>query len=172
MIIILMGVSGSGKTTVGRCLADVLDWCFIEGDDLHPRSNVAKMSQGIPLTDRDRGPWLTRLRDRLVDLRQQDKSAIVTCSALKRSYRQILRPHPNEAIQFVYLKGSVPLLKSRLHQRQGHFMKAGMLQSQLTTLEEPDDAIVIDIDTATRPKQVISDVLARLNLLPNAEAEG
>ena len=171
-MIILMGVSGSGKTTVGRSLANALNWCFIEGDDLHPHRNVAKMSQDIPLTDGDRWPWLSRLRDRLVELQQQDKSAIVTCSALKHSYRQILRPHLCEAIQFVYLKSNASILKSRLHERQGHFMKAEMLQSQLAILEEPDDAIVIDIDAATRPEQVVSDVLARLNLLHNAEAEG
>lgn len=166
-----MGVSGSGKTTVGRCLADVLNWCFIEGDDLHPHSNVAKMSQGLPLTDRDREPWLTCLRDRIVELQQQDKSAIVTCSALKHSYRQILRPNPHEAIQFVYLKSSASLLRSRLHQRQGHFMKAGMLQSQIAALQEPDDAIVIDIDAATKPEQVVSSVLSHLNRLHDTEAE-
>ncbi len=166
-----MGVSGSGKSTVGQRLAEALNWRFIEGDDLHPRNNVTKMSQGIPLTDRDREPWLTQLRDRIVELQQQDQSAIVTCSALKQSYREYLRPQPQEAIQFVYLKSSVSLLRSRLAARQNHFMKAEMLTSQLAALEEPDDAITISIDSLISSESVIAEILARLNLVDQKSVE-
>ncbi|MEM9818981.1 MAG: gluconokinase [Cyanobacteria bacterium P01_D01_bin.6] len=164
-----MGVSGSGKTTVGRCLADALDWHFVEGDDWHPSSNVAKMSRGIPLTDHDRWPWLLRLRDHMRERLLQQQSAIVTCSTLKQSYREVLRPDANEPIQFVYLKGNAATLRMRLQQRHNHFMKADLLDSQLATLEEPADAIVIDIDIATTPAQVVTHVISQLNFAHRAE---
>ena len=165
MIIILMGVAGSGKTTVGQCLANALRWCFVEGDDLHPDSNVVKMSQGIPLTDRDRLPWLQDLRELMVELQGKDTSAIVTCSALKQSYREVLRPQSNESIQFVYLKCDAAALHDRLKQRSGHFMKADMLTSQLAILEEPEDAIVIEVGKAQTPEQIAADIVASLSLI-------
>lgn len=169
MIVIMMGVTGSGKTTVGRCLADQLGWGFVEGDDWHPPENIQKMSQGRPLEDRDRWPWLHNLRQHIEALQQQGQSAVVTCSALKRSYRQVLQPQPDAAMRFVYLKGSAATLHTRLKERQQHFMKADMLDSQLDTLEEPTGAIVVDIDDAKTPAQMAAHVMTQLNLSANSQ---
>ena len=160
-----MGVAGSGKTTVGRYLAETLRWCFVEGDDLHPGSNVAKMSQGIPLTDCDRLPWLQSIRELMVELQSKDTSAIVTCSALKQSYREVLRPRSNEPIQFVYLKCDAAALRDRLEQRSGHFMKVDMLTSQLAVLEEPEDGIVIKVGKSQTAEQIAGDIIASLGLI-------
>lgn len=146
MIIVLMGVSGSGKTTLGSQLAAILGWQFIEGDDFHPVANVRKMSRGEPLTDSDRNPWLTALRQALEPILARDGSAIVTCSALKQDYRDRLQEGHLHQVKFVYLRGSATALRSRLSQRSQHFMPARLLNSQLETLEEPQDAFVIDID--------------------------
>lgn len=137
-----MGVSGAGKTTVGKRLAKALDCPFVEGDELHPASNVEKMRRGTPLTDEDRAPWLARLRERISGCLQAAQSAVISCSALRRVYRKQLRVDPR--VRFVYLKGDYELLRQRLQRRSGHFMKAAMLKSQLETLEEPEDAITVD----------------------------
>jgi gluconokinase len=144
MIIILMGVSGSGKTTIGERLAQVLGWPFYDGDQFHPPTNVAKMRQGMPLTDEDRWPWLQALRTHIETWVQQGMSAVLACSALKQAYREYLIIDEAE-VKLVYLKGDYDLIRDRLAQRQGHFMPPGLLASQFATLEEPKQGVVVDI---------------------------
>lgn len=161
VIVLLMGPAGSGKTTVGKLLADQLSWEFADGDDFHPPANIAKMSQGIPLTDEDRLPWLQSIRDAMLQWQAQGRSAVVACSALKRSYRDLLGIGSNaKDIKLVYLKGTYDLLLERLHSRTGHYMKEQMLASQLTDLEEPADAITINISRS--PEQIVSEVRKHL----------
>lgn len=144
MIIILMGVSGCGKTTVGRLLAERLGWEFLDGDNFHPPDNVTKMSRGTPLTDADRAGWLDRLAGLITESLQQGRSVVLACSALKQSYRDRLTVSPG-SVRFVYLKGSRELIGSRLLERAGHFMPPGLLESQFKDLEEPGNALVVDI---------------------------
>lgn len=140
MIIVVMGVSGSGKTTIGEKLAQRLGWPFIEGDDYHPRENVAKMAAGIALDDADRWPWLDRLNERL----RSERDAVVTCSALKESYRRRLLSGVPEA-RLVYLEGSKDLIAARVAERKHRYMPASLLDSQFATLEPPADAIRVDV---------------------------
>lgn len=138
-----MGVSGSGKTTIGTSLAQELGWTFADGDDFHPPANVEKMRKGIPLTDLDREPWLETLRSLIANWLAQNLDAVLACSALKQSYRLELKISTD--VRFVYLQVSTEVLQQRLLARHGHFMKEGMLASQLAALEEPkNDAVVID----------------------------
>ena len=163
MIILLMGPAGSGKTTVGELLAAQLSWEFADGDDFHPPANIAKMAQGTPLTDEDRVPWLQSIRDAMQQWHTQGKSVVVACSALKRSYRDLLGISPSaKFIRLVYLKGSYNLLLERLHSRAGHYMKEQMLASQLADLEEPTDAITIDVSNS--PQRMVSEIRAQLNV--------
>lgn len=141
MIIILMGVSGSGKTAIGRRLSKALNIDFFEGDDFHPKSNVDKMSKGIPLSDEDRVPWLESIRRHILNSNKKD--LIVACSALKKSYRDVLKQDISN-IKFVYLKGDFELIKRRVENRKNHFMKVNLLKSQFEALEEPKEAIGID----------------------------
>lgn len=134
MIIIVMGVSGVGKTAVGSRLAHELGWTFVEADDHHPSTNVAKMSRGEPLTDLDRAPWLTALRAEIERCRAEERSAVVTCSALKRAYRDVLRKSDEHDIVFVHLTGDPDLIRTRMSHRE-HFMQPSMLESQFATLE-------------------------------------
>jgi gluconokinase len=164
MIILLMGVAGSGKTTLGRLLAADLGWPFYDADDFHPPANVAKMAAGTPLTDDDRAPWLAALRQRIEQSLASGENAILACSALKAAYRHILQPVPTEPIHLVYLRGTPELLASRLATRTGHFMKPAMLDSQLATLEEPADAVIADI--AQPPAILIAKIRQDLGLLP------
>ncbi len=144
MIILLMGVAGAGKTTVGALLADDLGWLFYDGDAFHPAANVEKMRQNVPLTDADRLPWLTALR-RLIDkLVRQETSAVVTCSAIKQAYRDRLLDGPGDA-RLVYLKGDFALIRERMQTRRSHYFKADLLRSQFDALEEPASGLVIDI---------------------------
>jgi gluconokinase len=145
-VIILMGVSGSGKTTVGRLLAERLGWPFYDGDDFHPKSNIDKMSQGLPLNDRDRRPWLMAIHDLLVGLTARKGRAILACSALKQDYRDLI-VNGMGGIKWVYLRGEYPILEERLKRRQGHHFKAALLGSQFEILEEPEDALVVQVDT-------------------------
>jgi len=145
MVIILMGVSGSGKTTIGQLLAQHLGWTFYDGDDFHPQGNIDKMRQGIPLTDDDRDSWLTALQQLIDSLLHQNQPAVLACSALKQTYRSRLQRNQTD-VRFVYLKGDLDLIRQRLTARQGHFMHADLLGSQFATLEEPQDVITIDID--------------------------
>ncbi len=160
MVILLMGVSGSGKTTVGRLLASQMGWEFADGDDYHPAANVQKMRNGIPLTDADRAPWLRTLRDLVAGWIAAGKNAVLACSALKGSYREELHVSPD--VQVVYLRGTPQLLQARLRARVGHFMTERMLQSQLATLEEPEDAVVVEIDRS--PEEIVKEIRARLAL--------
>lgn len=158
-----MGPAGSGKTTVGELLASQLSWEFADGDDFHPPANIEKMSRGIPLTDEDRLPWLQSIRDAMQQWQAQGKSVVVACSALKRSYRNMLEVDSNaKDIKLVYLKGSYDLLLARLHSRAGHYMKEQMLASQLADLEEPTEALTIDV--AESPEQIVSEIRNRLGL--------
>ncbi len=160
MVIILMGVSGSGKTTIGRLLARRLGLPFYDGDDYHPVENVAKMSAGIPLTDADRAGWLENLA-RLVELQARaGESAVLACSALKQSYRDLLaRPAPHQA-RFVYLKGSYEIILARMQARGAHFMKSEMLRSQFAALEEPQDVLTVDVTLP--PEAIVEQIIARL----------
>jgi len=143
MVIILMGVAGAGKTTIGRGLAAELGWPFYDADDLHPRANVEKMRRGVPLTDEDRRPWLAALRELIAGCLARDKNAVLACSALKAEYREYLLL--DERVKLVYLKGDYELIQARLRARRDHFMPPEMLASQFATLEEPADALQIDV---------------------------
>jgi len=136
--IILMGVSGSGKSTVGAALAREINAKFIDGDDLHPRANIQKMASGTPLNDDDRAPWLLRLNDAAYSLRHKNETGVIVCSALKRRYRDALRKD-NEGMVFIYMKGSFDVIADRLKARAGHFMPTDLLRSQFDALEEPGD---------------------------------
>lgn len=141
--VIVMGVAGSGKTTVGRALARRLGWDFYDADGFHPAENISKMANGIPLEDADRAPWLASLHALISTVLKDKQPAILACSALKESYRQKLL-EGNEDVLVVYLKGSYDLIWSRIAARQDHYMKPQMLQSQFEALEEPTDALTID----------------------------
>jgi gluconokinase len=141
---ILMGVSGCGKTTVGKLLATRLGWGFYDADDYHPPANIAKMAAGIPLDDDDRTPWLAALHDLISSCLSDNRPGVLACSALKERYRQVLLAG-NDGVQIVYLKGTLELIQARMTARLGHYMKPAMLQSQFDTLEEPTEAITVDI---------------------------
>jgi gluconokinase len=143
MIILLMGVSGCGKTTTGQALADALGWPFFDGDDFHPEENVAKMAEGRPLTDEDRWPWLDRLAQEIRGIHARGDSAIFACSALKETYRRRLFFAGD--VRVVHLKGDAELIGARLAQRAHRYMPASLLSSQFATLEEPEEGLVIDI---------------------------
>jgi len=141
---IAMSVSGWRKSSVGKALADSLGWDFYDADDFHPPENVAKMASGIPLDDSDRAPWLASLRDIISSSLKADQPGVLACSALKEQYRQQLLTG-NDGVQIVYLKGSYELIWSRMEKRKDHYMKPDMLQSQFDALEEPTNALVVDI---------------------------
>ena len=162
MVIVIIGVSGAGKSTVGKLLAQDLGWPFHEGDDFHPRSNLVKMAQGIALTDDDRWPWLDEVRKLIDGLVASGQNAIVACSALREAYRQRLRQDAAEVV-FVYLKGEQGLIRSRLAERQDHFMKAGLLESQFRTLEEPEGVVTMDV--ALNPEDIVGGLKRALGLL-------
>jgi len=142
--LIVMGVAGSGKTSVSKGLAEHLGWDFYDADDFHPSENVAKMASGIPLDDLDRAPWLAALHDLISSNLKQNKPGVLACSALKERYRQHLM-NGYDSVQLVYLKGSYDLIWSRMIARKEHYMKPHMLQSQFDALEEPVNALTVDI---------------------------
>lgn len=144
MVLIVMGVTGCGKTTVGTRLAEELGWAFEDADAFHPPENVAKMSRGIPLTDADRAPWLAAIRARAVEMLARGEPLVVGCSALKAAYRRVLG-EGQPGVRFIYLRGDEALLAERLRNRLGHFMDPGLLGSQLATLEEPGSALRVEI---------------------------
>ena len=147
MFVIIMGVAGSGKTTVGEALARELSCSFYEGDAYHSQANVAKMATGIPLDDDDRADWLAALAGVIRDSLARGESGVIACSALKDKYRAVLQPVPADKAQvkFVYLKGSYEAILARMQSRQGHYMNPGMLQSQFDVLEVPTNVINVDI---------------------------
>lgn len=159
---VIMGVSGSGKTTIGAQLARELDIEFVEGDDLHPADNVKRMAAGIPLTDDDRRGWLLAIGARLRESRRAGVGLVVSCSALKRSYRDLLRSVGEADMRFVYLAGSRTLIAERLAQRRGHFMPGSLLESQLAILEEPssDEAAWV-CDIGETPDTIVADLVTR-----------
>ena len=144
MIYLIMGVSGSGKTTIGKALSDRLSCSFYDADDFHPPENIQKMSQGIPLTDSDRLPWLETIKTVIDQHQQQRKEAVITCSALKQVYRDLLQKNTQDLV-WIYLKGTYQQILDRLENRSDHFMKSDLLMSQFQTLEEPENALVFDI---------------------------
>jgi gluconokinase len=160
MIVIVMGVVGAGKTTVGRLLAEQLHWQFADADDFHSQANIEKIRHGIPLTDDDRKPWLESLRAAILGWIAEGRSVTLACSALKRSYRQQLDVGPE--IQFVYLRGTPQLIAERLRARAGHFAGEQILASQFADLEVPEDAITVDI--AASPPEVVAEIRQKLDL--------
>ncbi len=156
-----MGVSGVGKTTVGKRLAERLGAQFLEGDDFHPAANVAKMRRGEPLDDDDRRPWLEALAAELARHAAAGESVVLTCSALRRSYRDLLRSG-GAAIRFVYLAAEPAFIRKRLAGRQGHFMPAALLDSQFATLEEPDASEAIRVDASLDPNSIVDQVREQL----------
>jgi gluconokinase len=168
-VFVLMGVSGSGKSTVGRRVADELGLTFIEGDDFHPRSNVQKMSAGTPLTDADRAPWIDALAAG-INARRPRTDAIVACSALSQFVRDRLRAGVTEPLRFILLEADASIVQQRLSRRTQHFMKPGMLGSQFAALERPADATVIDV---SRPlDEVCAEVAGAIHAERSRTASG
>jgi gluconokinase len=160
MIVIVMGTTGSGKTTIGSLLAKRLGWDFVDADDFHPPANVEKMKHGIPLSDADREPWLRALHDKIVEWTAEKHNVVLACSALKQSYRDELRG--SSEVKFVYLKGSYELFSRRVLTRKGHFAKQDLIASQFAALEEPTDAIIAD--AAHSPEEIVSEVRGHLGI--------
>lgn len=163
-VFILMGVSSTGKTTIGTALAEQFGMKLIDGDDLHPRANILKMGSGLPLNDDDRRPWLERINDAAFSLEQKSENGIIVCSALKKAYRDQIR-QGNQQLTFLFLHGSFELIQQRMAQRKGHFMKTAMLQSQFDTLEIPqaDESDVIFIDIDGTFEQVVARCVAAIS---------
>jgi gluconokinase len=158
--LILMGVSGCGKSRVGKALADRIGWHFYDGDDFHPQANIDKMAGGIPLNDEDRLPWLQNLHDLISERNQQGASVIVVCSALKAKYRDILRAD-NPELVFVHLDGDFDLILQRMQARENHYMRAEMLKSQFDALEKPQNAIRVGIDQSVT--RIVDEIIKHLN---------
>lgn len=156
---IVMGVSGSGKTSVGKSLAEHLGWDFYDADDFHPPANVEKMANGMPLNDSDRVHWLASLHDLISSCLIHNKPGVLACSALKEHYRQRLLEN-NVGVQLVYLNGSYELIWSRMNQRKDHYMKADMLKSQFDALEEPVDGLTVDISLSV--EEIVQVVLKQM----------
>lgn len=163
MIVIVFGVSGAGKTTIGKLLAQQLGWHFLEADDFHPAANIDKMRSGHPLTDEDRWPWLERLRQQIERSLATGENAVVACSALKRAYRDVLRVA--DEVTFVFLRGDYPLIEKQLRSRHRHFMNSDLLQSQFGDLEEPqpgEHALIVTLGRT--PEEIVQQIKTKLHL--------
>ena len=164
VVLVLMGVSGCGKTTVAQILSERLDWAYEEGDALHPPANVAKMAAGHPLDDADRAPWLAKVADWVDERLEAGECGVITCSSLKRSYRTLIGRR-GAGVEFVYLHGSRELIASRLVSRHGHYMPASLLDSQFATLEEPGaDEAAIRIEIGEPPVAIANAIVDALGL--------
>jgi gluconokinase len=163
VIVIVFGVSGAGKTTIGKLLAKRLDWRFLEADDFHQRVNVEKMRKGLPLTDEDRWPWLKLVRQQIERSLAAKENAVLACSALKRKYRE--RLCVSNDVKFVLLRGDYALIEKQLHNRRGHFMNPDLLRSQFADLEEAElDEDVLTIELGRTPEELVEEIKARLRL--------
>lgn len=163
MIIIIFGVSGAGKTTVGKLLARESGWRFVEADDFHPAANIEKMRSGRPLTDEDRWRWLDCLRKQIEQLLAAGENAVLACSALKRAYRDRLRV--SDEIKFVFLRGNYSLVEKQLRSRRRHFMNPDLLQSQFDDLEEPQaDEYALTVALGRTPEEIVEEIKAKLHL--------
>lgn len=158
MIIIVMGVSGCGKSTIGELLAEHLSCGFSDADGFHPKANVDKMRAGIPLQDEDRWPWLSAIRAAVDDFKEKGESHVIACSALRQAYRDVLSPKGD--VIFVYMKGAKTVIQPRLEARKGHYMNPNLLNSQFATLEEPTDALTVNIEET--PEVIMTDILTQL----------
>jgi gluconokinase len=162
VFVIIFGVSGAGKTTIGEFLARQLGQHFYEADDFHSQANIEKMHRGIPLTHEDRWPWLERLRELIERSVAANESAVIACSALKRAYRECLRV--NNQVQFVFLRGDYALIEEQVRGRHGHFMNPALLQSQFDDLEEPKpDEDTLTIELGRTPRELVDEIKAKLN---------
>jgi gluconokinase len=168
--LVVMGVSGSGKTTIAALLAQELGWRFEDGDWFHPKENVNKMESGTPLTDTDRQPWLEAIAAWIDDLSAKGAHGVVACSALKRRYRDILGRAGHGTVRFVYLKGDKALIAKRITARHGHFMPPALLESQFATLQEPSaDEHPITVSIAGTPREIVNNILAALRTAADAD---
>jgi gluconokinase len=165
MIILVMGTTGAGKTTVGKLLADRVGWTFLDADDFHPPANIEKMKHGIPLTDADRVPWLANIQAELVRLSHLNQDAVLACSALKQSYRDQLSAGLD--LRIVYLRGTYDQMKHHIEARHGHFAGEAILAAQFGDLEEPKDALVLDVSHP--PKDLVAEVISGLRLERSAD---
>ena len=166
IVIIVMGVSGSGKTTIGRALAAALRWSFSDADDFHSPANVEKMKQGIPLSDEDREPWLRTIRGAIEQWKRDESGHVLACSALKGSYRDLLGQNdPN--VKFVYLQGAFDVISQRLKKRKSHFFNPALLRSQFDALENPKDAMIVDV--SREPQEIIRAILETIQPAKNEE---
>jgi len=164
VIVIVFGVSGAGKTTIGKLLAEELGWRFCEADDFHPRANIEKMHSGHPLTDVDRWPWLERLLEQITRSLAAKENVVLACSALTRAYRGRLRVRDD--VKFVFLRGDFALIERQLRRRRGHFMNPALLQSQFADLEEPEpDEDAITIELGRTPEELVEEIKAKLGLV-------
>jgi gluconokinase len=166
MIVVLMGVSGSGKTTIGAALAARLHWAVADADEFHSAQNKQKMAAGIALTDDERAPWLKTLRQQISSWLAAQQSAVLACSALKQTYREALMIHPD--VRLVYLKGSYDIIASRIRGRVAHYVTESLLSSQFATLEEPRDALAVDINQSV--SEILDEICLRLNLAAGSHA--
>jgi gluconokinase len=164
VIVIVFGVSGTGKTTMGKLLAQEVGWHFYEADDFHSRANIEKMHRGIPLTDADRWPWLESLRQLIERSLEASENAVLACSALKRAYRERLRV--SDEVKFVFLRGDYALIEKQLRRRHGHFMNPELLRSQFADLEEPKpDENVLTIELGFTPEEIVEEIKIKLHVV-------
>jgi len=164
VIVVIYGVSGAGKTMLGKLLARELGWHFLEADEFHPAANIEKMRSGHPLTDEDRWPWLERLREQIKKCIEADRNAVLACSALKRAYRERLRV--SDEVKFVFLRGDYALIATQLRRRHGHFMNPELLRSQFADLEEPaPDENALTIELGRTPGELVKEIKNKLQLI-------